>query len=53
MSKKKHNIYKSSFLHSSTYASIKLEMSDSPPTPAAGPLTAFDIIPDMLSTQRQ
>lgn len=34
-----------------TYASIKLEMSESPPTPAAGPPTALDIIPDMLTTQ--
>lgn len=25
-------------------------MSESPPTPAAGPPTAFDIIPDMLGT---
>lgn len=36
-----------------TYASIKLEMSDIPPTPAPGPPTALDIIPDMLSTHRQ
>lgn len=36
-----------------TYASIKLEMSESPPTPAAGPPTALDIIPDMLSTVTQ
>lgn len=34
-----------------TYASIKLEMSDSPPTPAAGPPTALDIIPDILTAQ--
>jgi len=39
--------------HSDTYASIKLEMSDSPPTPAAGPPTALDIIPDILNTQRE
>lgn len=26
-------------------------MSDSPPTPAAGPPTALDIIPDMLTTE--
>lgn len=36
-----------------TYASIKLEMSDSPPTPAAGPPTAFDIMPDILTTQKE
>lgn len=28
-------------------------MSESPPTPAAGPPTALDIIPDMLSTVTQ
>lgn len=41
-----------SFRVECTYASIRLEMSDSPPTPAAGPPTAFDIIPDILTTQR-
>lgn len=40
-------------LYLRTYASIKLEMSESPPTPAAGPPTALDIIPDMLGAVTQ
>lgn len=31
-----------------TYAWIRLDKSDRPPTPAAGPPMAFDIMPDIL-----
>jgi len=36
-----------------TYAWIRLDKSDRPPTPAAGPPMAFDIIPDILEQLAQ